>query len=225
MKGFERCSKPSLIPLSRAYPVASWAHCRRKFDEALKGQGRSKKKRSAKESKAHQGLAFIQKLYKIERQIGDGLPHERHRIRQERSRPVIESMRHWLDEALGKVPPKSLTGKALGYADSQWPKLVRVLEDGRLPLDTNAVENAIRPFVVGRKGWLFADTVHGAEASANLYSLVETEKANGVEPFAYLQLIFTELPKATDLPDLEALLPRHLDRARLQDPRQILPTR
>jgi transposase len=100
-----------------------------------------------------------------------------------------------------------------------------VLEDGRLPLDTNAVENAIRPFVVGRKGWLFADTVHGAEASANLYSLIETAKANGVEPFAYLQLVFTELPKATELAHLEGLLPRHLDRTRLQDPRQIPPAR
>ena len=136
----------------------------------------------------------------------------------------MESMRHWIDEALGKVPPQSLTGKALGYAHSQWPKLVRVLEDGRLPLDTNAVENAIRPFVVGRKGWLFADTVHGAEASANLYGLVETAKANGIEPSAYLQLIFTELPKATELSDLEPLLPRHLDRTRLQDPRQTPPT-
>lgn len=205
--------------------VGCWAHCRRKFDEALKGQGRIRKKRSAKESQAHRGLAFIQKLYKIERQIGDVPPEERHRIRQERSRPVMASMRHWLDEALGKVPPQSLTGKALGYADTQWPKLVRVLDDGRLPLDTNAVENAIRPFVVGRKGWLFADTVHGAEASANLYSLIETAKANGIEPFAYLQLVFTELPKATRLPDLEALLPRQLDRARLQDPRQIPPIR
>ena len=201
--------------------VGCWAHCRRKFDEALKGQGGSQKKRSSKQSKAHQGLAFIQKLYKIERQIGDGPHEQRHRIRQERSRPVMEAMRRWLDEALGKVPPQSLTGKALGYADSQWPKLVRVLDDGRLPLDTNAVENAIRPFVVGRKGWLFADTVHGAEASANLYSLIETAKANGVEPFAYLQLAFTELPKATELVHLEGLLPRHLDQARLQDPRQI----
>lgn len=170
-------------------------------------------------------LTFIQKLYKIERQIGDGPPDERHRIRLERSRPVMEAMRRWLDETLAKLPPQSLTGKALGYADSQWPKLVRVLEDGRLPLDTNAVENAIRPFVVGRKGWLFADTVHGAEASANLYSLVETAKANGVEPFAYLQLVFTELPQATALADLEGLLPRHLDRTRLQDPRQITPAR
>jgi hypothetical protein len=205
--------------------VGCWAHCRRKFDEALKGQGTGRKKRSAKASQAHQGLAFIQKLYKIERQIGDVPPDERHRLRQERSRPVMEAMRRWLDDALGKMPPKSLTGKALGYADSQWPKLVRVLDDGRLPLDTNAVENAIRPFVVGRKGWLFADTVHGAEASANLYSLIETAKANGIEPFAYLQLVFTELPKATGLPDLEALLPRHMDRTRLQDPRQLPPAR
>jgi len=202
--------------------VGCWAHVRRKFDEALKGQG-GRKRASAPPSHAKRGLAYIQKLYKIERQIGDVPPEERHRIRQERSKPVMEAMRAWLDGALGKVPPQSLTGKALAYADGQWPKLVRVLEDGRLPLDTNAVENAIRPFVVGRKGWLFADTVHGAEASANLYSLIETAKANGIEPFAYLQLVFAELPRATELVELEALLPRHLDRTRLHDPRRFPP--
>jgi transposase len=121
------------------------------------------------------------------------------------------------------VPPQSLTGKALAYLEGQWPKLIRVLDDGRLPLDTNRVENAIRPFVVGRKGWLFADTVRGAEASANLYSMIETAKASGLEPFAYLRHLFTELPKATHLPQVEALLPRNLDRALLQDPRQTRP--
>jgi transposase len=201
--------------------VGCWSHARRKFDEALKAQGKNRKKgskRSAKESKALQGLSFIQKLYRIERQIADKPPDERHRIRQERSKPVLERLRQWLDGSLGAVPPQSLTGKALGYLDKQWPKLIRYLDDGRLQIDTNLVENAIRPFVVGRKAWLFADTVGGAQASANLYSIIETAKANGLEPYAYLHHIFTELPKVTTLEKIEELLPHRIDPAQLRHP-------
>ncbi len=98
------------------------------------------------------------------------------------------------------------------YLHKQWPKLVRVLDDGRLPLDTNLVENAIRPFVVGRKNWLFADSVAGARASANLYGLIETAKANGIEPNRYLMHLFELLPTLT-LPDqLDELLPQNLSR-------------
>jgi transposase len=206
--------------------VGCWAHARRKLDEALKAQRSSaKKKRSLRESKALQGLAFIQKLYQIERPMRERSPEERWRIRQERSRPVMEKLRAWLTDAIPRVPPQSLTGKALSYLDGQWLKLVRVLDDGRIPLDTNGVENAIRPFVVGRKAWLFADTVRGAEASANLYSVIETAKRSGLEPFAYLRLLFTELPQAATLQDLEALLPRHVDRSRLQDAGHFAPVR
>ena len=134
---------------------------------------------------------------------------------------MLAALRRWLDDALPRVAPQTLTGKALTYLDHQWPKLVCVFDDGRIPLDTNLVENAIRPFVVGRKNWLFADTVGGAHASANLYSVIETAKANGLEPFAYLRFVFTELPRAQALADFEALLPRHLDRARLQDPGRV----
>jgi transposase len=199
--------------------VGCWAHARRKFDEALRAQGKNKKKgakRSKKQSKAEQGLRFIGKLYRIERETAAMSATERHRIRHERSRPIVEQIRDWLDESVGSVPPKSLTGKALGYLDKQWPKLVRYLEDGRLRMDTNLVENAIRPFVVGRKNWLFADTVRGAEASANLYSVIETAKANGVEPYAYLRHVFTEIPKATTLEHIEALLPHRIDPAQIK---------
>ncbi|KWZ50451.1 hypothetical protein WS92_23895 [Burkholderia sp. MSMB1588] len=89
----------------------------------------------------------------------------------------------------------------------QWPKLVRYVENGNWPISNNLCENAIRPFVVGRKGWLFSDTVAGAQASANLYSLVETCKANGVDPYRYLVSLFRALPKATTLSDYEDLLP------------------
>jgi transposase len=191
--------------------VGCWAHARRKFDEALRGQ-RSKKKAKpdAKQSRARQALTQIQALYAIERTLKEASPEERQRVREERSRPVVEKLRGWLDASLGTLPPQTLTGKALAYLDHQWPKLVRVLDDGRVPLDTNAVENAIRPFVVGRKAWLFADTMAGARASANLYTLIETAKANGLEPWRYLNLLFAHLP-AVERPDqLARLLPHNL---------------
>ena len=195
------------------------AHARRKLDEALKGQRSSKKKTSdPRASKARAGLAWIQKLYEIDRCVRDRPPDERHVARQERMRPLLERMRAWLDDALPRIPPQSLTGKALGYLSTQWPKLLRVLDDGRLPLDTNAVENAIRPFVVGRKAWLFADTVRGAEASANLYSLIETAKRQRLDPFGYLRVLFRDLPRATTVEEIEALLPHTIDRARIPDP-------
>lgn len=200
--------------------VGCWAHARRKFVEAIDGNGGRRGKairgtHGAGASRARQGLAYLQDLYKIERTLAEATPEVRQRARQERSRPVIESLRVWLDRTRGEVPPQSLTGKALGYLESQWAKLIRVLDDGRLPLDTNRVENAIRPFVVGRKNWLFADTVRGARASANLYSLIETAKANGLEPFAYLRTLAELLPHARSDAALEALLPHRVDRARL----------
>jgi transposase len=193
--------------------IGCWAHARRKFDEALKGQGKNKKKgkKSTKVSRAQQGLALIQKLYAFEKQAKGMTVEERRAFRQEHSEPWLEKMRKWLDESLPLIPPQSLTGIALSYLDKQWPKLVRFPKDGRIRLDTNLVENAIRPFVVGRKGWLFSDSVQGAEASANLYSLVETAKASGLEPYAYLKHIFTELPKATTVEEIEALLPFNID--------------
>jgi len=193
--------------------VGCWAHARRRFTDALKGAGKSRKKnakRRAKQSQAEAGLRFIQKLYVIERSVKDATPEERLRARQEQSLPVIADLRRWLDAALTTVVPRSLTGVAVAYLDGQWPKLVRVFETGHVPLDTNAVENAIRPFAVGRKNWMFADTVRGAEASANLYSLIETAKANDIDPWAYLLLVFRELPKAETLEDIDTLLPHRV---------------
>ena len=103
--------------------------------------------------------------------------------------------------------PGGLLGKALHYVTAQWPKLVRYVDDGRYPIDNNACENAIRPFVVGRRNWLFADTVAGANASANLYSLLQTCLANRIDGFQYLKALFAELPKAVTVEDFEALLP------------------
>lgn len=110
-------------------------------------------------------------------------------------------------EKATQTPPKGLLGKAITYALNQWDRLVGYLADGRLSPDNNAAENAIRPFVIGRKNWLFGGTPEGAAASALFYSLIETAKANMLEPFAYLRFIFEKLPTATTLDDYEALLP------------------
>jgi len=193
--------------------VGCFAHARRKFDEALRGQGRRKGKQSKKsprERLADQGFTRINALFKLERSYADASREGRHRLRQEKLAPLLRELREWTIAAKDRVPPTSLTGKALDYLDNQWPKLERVLEDGRLELSTNAVERAIRPFVIGRKAWLFADTPSGATASARLYSLVETAKANGVEPSRYLEAIFTRLPMANSRADYEALLPWRL---------------
>jgi transposase len=193
--------------------VGCWAHARRKFDEALRGQGKTKKKgakRPAKESRARQALSQIQTLYRIERDLKEATAEERYFARQERTKPLLEKLRSWLDASIDSVPPQSLTGKAMSYLDRQWPKLVRILDDGRIPLDTNLVENAIRPFVLGRKNWLFADTVAGARASANLYGLIETAKANRIEPGRYLAHLFSMLPTVTSPEQLDALLPQNI---------------
>jgi transposase len=190
--------------------VGCFAHARRKFMDALKGAGKNRKKNAtpgAKQSVAETGLRFIETLYKIERSVAEASVEERLRVRKEKSVPIALKLRAWLDTSIPMVPPKSLTGIALGYLDKQWKKLVRIFDYGHVPLDTNLVENSIRPFAVGRRNWLFADTVRGAKASANLYSLIETAKANAIEPWAYLERVFRDLPAAITIEDVEALLP------------------
>ncbi len=192
--------------------VGCFAHARRKFDEAVKAQG---KKGKPKAGKATKGLAFIQKLYRIEMTLKQASVEMRFQTRQTQAVPLLAEMRTWLDQSIQSVPPQSAIGKALHYLNNQWPKLIRYCDDGRLNIDNNAVERAIRPFVTGRKNWLFSDTVKGAKASANLYSLIETAKANNLEPYHYLRHLFKELPAAQTLEDLEQLLPTNLDADRI----------
>lgn len=182
--------------------VGCFAHARRKFDEAIKAQGSK-----PKAGKATHGLNLIQRLYRIEKLAKDLTPEQRHALRQAQAVPVLDDIRTWLDASLPQVAPKTKLGEALGYLHSQWPRLVRYVDDGRLDIDNNAVERAIRPFVIGRRNWLFSATPSGAHASARLYSLIETTKANGLEPYAYLARLFKELPAARSLEDFESLLP------------------
>jgi transposase len=181
--------------------LGCWAHVRRKFVEAKKLQPKGKS------GKADQAIAFIQKLYRIEQQIKDQPLDERDRIRQCQAKPIIDKIKRWLEKSLPHVPPKTALGKALHYLHQQWPRLIGYVENGAYPIDNNPAENAIRPFVIGRKNWLFSNSQAGAKASANLYSLIETAKANGLNPYDYLKYVFKELPNAHSVEDVENLLP------------------
>ena len=198
--GYEGYNK--ICAQNEIVPLGCMAHVRRKFDQALKAQGKHRK-----ESLAQQALQRIQLLYRIEKQAKGMSDEQRLEYRQSRAVPVLDGLREWLDQHLPVVVKQSALGKAMYYMDKQWPRLTVYPEDGRLNIDNNLCENAIRPFVIGRKNHLFSDTVSGAKASANLYSLIETAKANGIEPYAWLKQVFTELPKATSVEEVEALLP------------------
>ena len=181
--------------------LGCWAHARRRFVDAQRQQP------NGKAGKPDQALALINALYRIERSVKDADPVERHRQRQHKAVPIVDKLRLWLDKSVVSTAPKTSLGKALSYLDNQWPRLVRYLDDGAYPFDNNRAENAIRPFVIGRKNWLFSQSTRGASASANLYSLIETAKANGLDPAIYLKHVFTELPKAVSVDDIDALLP------------------
>jgi transposase len=184
--------------------VGCFAHSRRRFFEALKVLPNAQRKQA---SAAHEAVRRIDALYLIERQIKDLGDEERTRIRAEEAVPQLASLHKWASQMQHETMPSGKLGEALGYLITQWPKLVRYVEDPRLAIDTNLAENAIRPFALGRRNWLFADTVKGAKASAALYSIVSTARANGLEPYAYLRRLFAELPKAKTVEDFEALLP------------------
>jgi transposase len=181
--------------------LSCWAHTRRYFKEARDAQDKEKA------GKANVALAFIQKLYRIEKLSENKSTNEIYQIRQAQALPLLDQLRQWLDKSLQRPLNSEKLKKAVTYLHNQWPKLIRYAENGAWPIDNNAAENAIRPMVVGRKNWLFAATEKGAMASANLYSLIETAKANNVEPSIYLKEVFTRLPAATCIEDVEALLP------------------
>jgi transposase len=161
---------------------------------------------------------YIRPVYQVEERIkalreeyaarGEGLPLEAVRaLRQEKSKPILEKFKAWVDELLPGTPPMSALGKALGYTSRQWPKLVRHLEHGEIPVDNNYIERQIKSYATGRRAWLFAYDAAGAQASANLYSLVMSCRANDIEPYAYLNHLFEHLPAASTVEQVELLLP------------------
>jgi transposase len=181
--------------------LACWAHVRRRFVEAVRVQPKGKRGR------ADEAVALIGKLYGIERDHKDAKDEVRLLARQQHSVPALAALHAWLEKTLPGVTPKSALGTALAYLQKYWSRLTRYTERGDLPIDNNRCENAIRPFVVGRKAWLFSDTPDGAHASAVIYSLVQTAKANGLEPYAWLRRVMRDLPAAKTVEDVEALLP------------------
>jgi len=186
--------------------LACWAHARRKFVNVIKARG---KQRRGKPSHADTALDFIHDLYRIEKSarkqsITDDALLER---RQSEAIPILTKMKAWLDAWVDKIPPKSLLGKAIHYALKNWSRLIRYVEAPYLSMDNNHTENAIRPFVVGRKNWLFSGSPEGAEASALFFTLIETAKANGWEPYAYLRFMLLGLLEAETDDAVRALLP------------------
>lgn len=160
-----------------------------------------------KTGRADIALNLINKRYGIERELKDGSDEDRKLTRQARSQPVLAQLKNWIEKTQPQATTQNALGKAISYLASNWSKLERYVEQGDLPIDNNAAERAIRPFVIGRKNWLFSDTPRGAMASAQLYSLVETAKANGQEPYAWLRQALEHLPLASSVEDYEALLP------------------
>jgi len=184
--------------------VGCWAHLRRKFDEALKII--DKEKREGTDSL--RGKRYCDQLFEIERDLASLMPEERFEKRQEFSRPVMEEFFAWIN-SLGALPKNPL-GIARHYALSQRKYLERYLLDGRLEISNNRAERSIKPFVIGRKNWLFANTVRGAKASAVIYSLIETVKENGLNPYEYLARVFRVAPNLADGDSMEMLLPWNL---------------
>jgi len=180
--------------------LCCWAHSRRKFIEAQKAQPKGKI------GKADMAINFIAKLYGVEKQTKDSDAAQRHHARQQTSVPVLKQFHAWLLKSQQQVPPKTALGKAVNYTLAYWSELSRYIENGRWPIDNNPAENAIRPFVIGRKNWLFSHSQRGAKASASLYSLIETAKANGKEPYRYLSWLFEKLP-GTNPENVDVLMP------------------
>jgi transposase len=181
--------------------LACWVHARRGFVDAIKLQPKGLKGR------ADDMVEMIARLYKVEKDCRLSTIEERYQSRRDISKPILEEIRQWLDTNIPVTTPKSALGQAMAYMDKYWPRLIRYVEAGHLPIDNNETERAIRPFAIGRRAWLFADTPAGAEASARLYSMVETAKANGLEPYIWLLKVMRGLPDASKSGNWEPLMP------------------
>ncbi len=191
---------------SSVLEVACWAHARRKFKEAAVSDV----------VRAHQALAWVRTLYEVERDAKELDAQGRRALRQERSKPVLETMGEWLGAQRGRVLPKSPIGEAVTYALNQWGALLRYLDDGDLAIDNNAAENALRGIALGRKNYLFIGSERGGRAAAVHYSIVRSARRHGLDPFAYLRDLFLRIPTHPNR-NIHLLLPDHWKR-------EILPT-
>lgn len=181
--------------------VGCMAHARRKFVDVINMAPKKK-------GYSHQAVEKIKELYAIEARIRENeLPPDKVKeYREQYAKPLLADFKKSLDETYPKTPPKGPLGRAIAYSLNHWGDLARYLEDGRLDIDNNACERAIKPFTVGRKNWLFVGNNAGAQGGAALYSLIETAKVNGVEPYQYLKYVFEMIPKLQE-DQLGQLLP------------------
>lgn len=175
--------------------VACWAHCRRYWHKA----------KDQDPASAHHALAYIARLYEIERATRDADASARHAARQEHAVPLLAEIGKWLDEQ--SFLPKSLIGKALTYTRNQWAALNRYVESGELSIDNNPAERAMRPVAIGRKNWLFVGSPAAGDRAAILMSLIASCKTGGVEPWAYVRDILIKLAHKPSPSELELLLP------------------
>lgn len=177
------------------------AHARRKFMDIIKANKKAKK--------AQQAVAFIAALYKIEKEArtGELKASRRYQLRQEKAKPILDKFKQWLDESISQVPPQSAIAKAISYTLKQWPYLINYINDGVVEIDNNYIENAIRPIALGRRNWLFSGSVGGANASSIIYSLVQTCRANDVEPYAYFKTVLNKIVHCKTSDDYRKLLP------------------
>jgi transposase len=189
--------------------VGCFAHVRRNFVKVIDARGKAAKN---KHGSAEVALEYIGRLYRIEKLARERelSPDEIVCLRREKAVPVLEEFKAWMDKRIDQTPPKGLLGQALSYAITRWDRLIRYIENGHITPDNNAAENAIRPFVVGRKNWLFSGHPNGAHAAATLYSLIETAKACGLDPYQYLRFLFSKIPHARSEEDYRALLPQNV---------------
>lgn len=185
--------------------VGCWAHARRKFDEALQ----TLPKEMQKDSPAAIGECYCSRLFNLEQAFAELTPEERYEKRLEQEKPVLDALLSWANDMQARAALKSALGRAIHYLLEQWPYLTRYLEDGRLELSNNRAERSIKPFVMGRKNWLFANTPGGAQASSVIYSLNETAKENGLDPYRYLLWALRNAPQLSETDEAwaEKLLP------------------
>ncbi len=185
--------------------LGCWAHIRRKFTDTVKNSKVDTKSKTL----ASNMILKIRKLYKIEKDIKDDPPDEKQKTREEKSRPIIDDIRLYVDEYIDTaIALDGYIKKAFVYINNQFPKLIVYLKDGRLNIDNNVAENHVRPIAVGRKNWLFANSTKGAKSLAGWYSVIETAKMNKIDPYKYLTYILTQIPiYRHEKKSLENLLP------------------
>jgi len=193
--------RPAIIALG------CWAHVRRKFMDIIKV--------NKTEGRAFEAVKIIKQLYVIEKEAREKqLSFDAiKQLRQEKAKPIINHFKSWLEKIVLGVPPQSPLAKAIQYALNQWPLLLTYLVNGELMIDNNAVENAIRPFAIGRRNWLFMGNERGAKAAATIYTLIMIAKANQLEPYRYLRYCLEQLPCCNTDEQRQLLLPQHCQAA------------